>query len=125
MRNEWEHGRALRLSPAPVYSKLRFHSFLTPLHSPRLFPRFLYTLIMYLATPIILYRLAARGLKYRGYFSRWRERYAQWRLPGIETPRRLPGLDVTPELRTIEARAGVEHQHVDALTGQVPGSHAA
>ncbi len=37
--------------------------------------RALYTLIMYLATPIIIYRLAARGLRYREYFSRWRERF--------------------------------------------------
>lgn len=48
-----------------------------------MFPRFLYTLIMYLATPIILYRLAARGLKYRGYFARWRERYGFFDDPGI------------------------------------------
>jgi len=48
-----------------------------------LFPRFLYTLIMYLATPVILYRLALRGLKYRGYFDRWRERYGFFNDPGI------------------------------------------
>lgn len=37
--------------------------------------RFLYTLTMYLLTPAILYRLAARGLRYREYFERWRERF--------------------------------------------------
>lgn len=37
--------------------------------------RFLYTLVMYLGTPIILYRLVSRGLRYREYFSRWRERF--------------------------------------------------
>ncbi len=37
--------------------------------------RLLYTLTMYLLTPVILYRLAARGLKYRRYFSRWKERF--------------------------------------------------
>jgi 3-deoxy-D-manno-octulosonic-acid transferase len=37
--------------------------------------RALYTLVMYLAVPVILYRLAYRGLKYREYFSRWRERF--------------------------------------------------
>jgi 3-deoxy-D-manno-octulosonic-acid transferase len=37
--------------------------------------RFLYTLTMYLLTPAILYRLAVRGLRYREYFERWRERF--------------------------------------------------
>jgi 3-deoxy-D-manno-octulosonic-acid transferase len=37
--------------------------------------RVLYTLLMYLATPIIIYRLAFRGLRNRDYFSRWRERF--------------------------------------------------
>ncbi len=45
--------------------------------------RFLYTLTMYLLTPVILYRLAARGLRQRGYFSRWRERFAFFPDPGI------------------------------------------
>ena len=30
---------------------------------------------MYLLTPAILYRLAVRGLRYREYFDRWRERF--------------------------------------------------
>jgi 3-deoxy-D-manno-octulosonic-acid transferase len=37
--------------------------------------RALYTLTMYLLTPVILYRLARRGLRARGYFSRWFERF--------------------------------------------------
>ena len=37
--------------------------------------RLLYTLTMYLLTPVILYRLAARGLRYRRYLSRWKERF--------------------------------------------------
>jgi 3-deoxy-D-manno-octulosonic-acid transferase len=37
--------------------------------------RFIYTLTMYLLTPAILYRLAVRGLRYREYFERWRERF--------------------------------------------------
>ena len=37
--------------------------------------RLLYTLTMYLLTPVILYRLAFRGLRARGYFSRWFERF--------------------------------------------------
>ncbi|MGA9342931.1 MAG: lipid IV(A) 3-deoxy-D-manno-octulosonic acid transferase [Rhodanobacteraceae bacterium] len=40
-----------------------------------MFQRFLYTLTMYLLTPVILYRLAARGLRYPDYFERWRERF--------------------------------------------------
>ena len=37
--------------------------------------RALYTLVLYLLTPVILYRLAFRGLRARGYFSRWFERF--------------------------------------------------
>lgn len=37
--------------------------------------RALYTITMYLLTPVILYRLAFRGLRARGYFSRWFERF--------------------------------------------------
>ncbi len=37
--------------------------------------RHLYTLAMYLAMPVILYRLAFRGLRNRGYFKRWLERF--------------------------------------------------
>jgi 3-deoxy-D-manno-octulosonic-acid transferase len=46
--------------------------------------RLLYTLTMYLLTPVILYRLAARGLKYRGYFSRWKERFGFFPPPGLD-----------------------------------------
>ncbi|HEY2395899.1 MAG TPA: lipid IV(A) 3-deoxy-D-manno-octulosonic acid transferase [Rudaea sp.] len=44
---------------------------------PNLMPlrRFVYTLTMYLLTPVILYRLMVRGLRYREYFARWRERF--------------------------------------------------
>ena len=45
--------------------------------------RFLYTLTMYLLTPIILYRLAVRGLRYREYFGRWRERFGFFPDPHI------------------------------------------
>jgi len=43
--------------------------------------RLLYTLTMYLMTPVILYRLAARGLRYRRYLSRWRERFGFFPAP--------------------------------------------
>jgi 3-deoxy-D-manno-octulosonic-acid transferase len=37
--------------------------------------RVLYTFTMYLLTPVILYRLTLRGLRARGYLSRWLERF--------------------------------------------------
>jgi len=45
--------------------------------------RIIYTLTMYLLTPVILYRLAVRGLHYREYFSRWRERFGFFPDPDI------------------------------------------
>ncbi len=45
--------------------------------------RYLYTVAMYLATPVIVWRLAARGLRYRGYFRRWRERFGRFPDPGL------------------------------------------
>jgi len=45
--------------------------------------RGLYTLTMYVLTPVILYRLAARGLRSRGYFARWRERFGFFPAPGF------------------------------------------
>ena len=48
------------------------------------FKRLLYTLIMYLGTPLILYRLASRGLRYRDYLSRWRERFGFFPTPDIK-----------------------------------------
>ena len=47
------------------------------------FQRFIYTLTLYLLTPFVLYRLAARGIKYHGYFARWRERFGFFADPGI------------------------------------------
>ena len=45
--------------------------------------RFLYTIAIYLATPVIVWRLFARGVRYRGYFSRWRERFGHFPDPGL------------------------------------------
>jgi 3-deoxy-D-manno-octulosonic-acid transferase len=45
--------------------------------------RALYTLTMYLLTPVIVYRLAKRGLRARGYFSRWFERFGFFPDPGL------------------------------------------
>ena len=47
------------------------------------FQRFIYTLTLYLLTPFVVYRLAARGIKYHGYFARWRERFGFFPPPGI------------------------------------------
>jgi len=55
--------------------------------SPRrpvaVFQRLFYTVTLYLLTPLVLYRLAARGFKYHGYFARWRERFGFFPDPGI------------------------------------------
>jgi 3-deoxy-D-manno-octulosonic-acid transferase len=48
--------------------------------------RALYTLTMYLLTPVILYRLALRGLRYREYLARWQERFGFFRDPGLDRP---------------------------------------
>jgi 3-deoxy-D-manno-octulosonic-acid transferase len=45
--------------------------------------RALYTLTMYLLTPVILYRLALRGMRYPEYFGRWRERFGFFPAPGF------------------------------------------
>jgi 3-deoxy-D-manno-octulosonic-acid transferase len=47
------------------------------------FQRFIYTLTLYLLTPFVLYRLAARGFRYHGYFARWRERFGFFADPHI------------------------------------------
>lgn len=46
--------------------------------------RGLYTATMYLLTPVILYRLAARGLRLRGYYRRWFERFGIFPDPGLK-----------------------------------------
>ena len=46
--------------------------------------RALYTLAMYLLTPLIFYRLLARGLRMPGYYARWRERFGYFRQPGFK-----------------------------------------
>lgn len=50
----------------------------------RRYLRALYTLAMYLAMPVILYRLAFRGLRNRGYFARWLERFGWFPDPQME-----------------------------------------
>lgn len=48
--------------------------------------RALYTLVMYLLTPVILYRLTLRGLRFREYLARWKERFGYFPDPGLERP---------------------------------------
>ncbi len=43
-----------------------------------------YTALMYLLTPVILWRLALRGLRYRDYFRRWPERFGFFADPGLQ-----------------------------------------
>ncbi len=43
--------------------------------------RGLYTAATYVMAPFVLYRLAARGLRNRGYFARWRERFGLFDAP--------------------------------------------
>src|SRR5579875_1417750 len=45
--------------------------------------RFLYTVAIYLATPLIVWRLFARGFRYRDYFHRWRERFGHFPDPHL------------------------------------------
>lgn len=46
--------------------------------------RWLYTLVMYLATPVIIYRLISRGMKFRGYLHRWSERFGYFKAPPFQ-----------------------------------------
>lgn len=46
--------------------------------------RFLYSILLYLLVPLVLLRLAWRGLRNRGYWHRWRERFGF--IPRSSTP---------------------------------------
>lgn len=46
--------------------------------------RWLYTCVMYAATPVILYRLFVRGLRLRSYLHRWAERFGYFKAPGFK-----------------------------------------
>lgn len=46
--------------------------------------RYLYTLAMYLVTPLIVLRLLARGVRYGDYHKRWRERFGYFDAPGFK-----------------------------------------
>jgi len=45
--------------------------------------RWLYTAVMYAATPVILYRLFVRGLRLRSYLHRWAERFGYFKAPSF------------------------------------------
>lgn len=53
-------------------------------HFGGVFRRLTYTVVLYLLMPLILYRLAFRGLRSRGYFSRWFERFGFFPNPRME-----------------------------------------
>ncbi len=55
-----------------------------PLALAPLVYRLVYTVGMYLMTPVIVYRLALRGLRYREYFSRWKERFGFFARPDFD-----------------------------------------
>lgn len=59
----------------PVTMRERMAVILTPSMLNSMLTRFFYTLTMYLLTPVIVYRLAWRGFRYREYLARWRERF--------------------------------------------------
>lgn len=45
--------------------------------------RIVYTMLMHLVTPVIIYRLAFRGLRNPEYFWRWRERFGWFKTPNF------------------------------------------
>lgn len=45
--------------------------------------RYLYTLLMYLATPLIVLRLLTRGMRYGNYHERWPERFGIFKAPDL------------------------------------------
>ena len=45
--------------------------------------RYLYTLAMYLVTPLIVLRLLTRGMRYGNYHRRWPERFGVFRAPDL------------------------------------------
>ncbi len=45
--------------------------------------RYLYTLLLFLATPLLVLRLLARGVRSRPYHRRWPERFGFFRAPGF------------------------------------------
>jgi len=54
------------------------------LSSPGVRPlRLLYTLLMYLATPVIVLRLLTRGMRHGSYHQRWPERFGVFPAPGL------------------------------------------
>jgi 3-deoxy-D-manno-octulosonic-acid transferase len=46
--------------------------------------RYLYTLLMYLVTPVIVLRLLTRGIRYGSYHKRWPERFGIFPAPGLQ-----------------------------------------
>lgn len=56
--------------------------------------RFFYSLILYLATPLVLLRLSWRGTKNPAYWRRWPERFGWFRAPTLHAPLWLHAVSV-------------------------------
>jgi 3-deoxy-D-manno-octulosonic-acid transferase len=47
--------------------------------------RLFYTALMYLATPVIMWRLIVRGIRSHAYFRRWKERFGRFPAPDFQS----------------------------------------
>lgn len=71
-----DRGRLSRVASFPLSY--------TAASTPRVVPlRYLYTLAMFLVTPLLVLRLLARGVRSRPYHQRWPERFGFFRTPGF------------------------------------------
>ena len=71
-----DRGRLFRVASFPLSY--------TAASTPRVVPlRYLYTLAMFLVTPLLVLRLLARGVRSRPYHQRWPERFGFFRTPGF------------------------------------------
>ncbi|MGM0553433.1 MAG: lipid IV(A) 3-deoxy-D-manno-octulosonic acid transferase [Pseudomonadota bacterium] len=72
--------------------------------------RHLYTTLLRLLTPVVLVRLAWRGVRNRGYWSRWPERFGRFPAPSLRAPIWLHAVSVgetiaaAPIVRALRAR---------------------
>lgn len=71
---------------------------------------FLYTLVMYLAMPVVVARLLFRGVRNRQYHYRWRERFGRFKAPGFSQSLWVHAVSVgevnaaEPLVRALQAR---------------------
>lgn len=94
-----------------------------PVRRMPVFYRILYTLTMYLLTPVILYRLAMRGLRYPEYFERWRERFGFFAKPAFTKSIWVHAVsvgEVNAAVPVIHALMRVYHDHAFVITTVTP-----